>query len=137
MGYDDQRSWQGEMDYAGLEEVRWSYSDELNVSIGTNGHLPCSDLADVVYAKLEPGQALRLHRHNKSPDSYEAFFFFQGARVQVMLDNEERQEIRNDKPFHLTFYGSEVHGIINLAKIPLVFEVLSAPRHLPGEESFM
>jgi hypothetical protein len=121
--------------YTDLEQVIWSYSNELDVTIGTNDHLPCNDLADVVYAKLEPGQTLRLHRHERLRDGYEAFFFFQGASIRVILDNEEHREICNDEPFHLTFYGDEAHGVSNLAETPVLFEVLCTPRHVPGEES--
>jgi hypothetical protein len=125
------------MYYAGLEEVTWSYSYELDVSIGINDHLPCNDLADVVYAKLDPGQTLRVHRHERSEDGYEAFFFFQGGSIRVIFDNEESREIHNDEPFHLTFHGDEAHGVTNLAENPVLFEVLCTPRHVPGEESIL
>jgi len=131
------RTWQDYVHYTDLEEVTWSYSGELNVSIGTSDHLPCSDLADVVYAKLEPGQTLRLHRHERSGDGYEAFFFFQGASVRVILDNKKYREICNDKPFHLTFHDNEAHGISNLGESTVLFEILCTPRHVPGEESII
>jgi hypothetical protein len=51
------------------------------------------------------------------------------------LTGENReQEIAEAEPFHLTFYGDEIHGITNLSSEPLLFEVICAPKHVEGEE---
>ncbi len=119
------------------DDVKWLYGDELDIHIGVEDGLPQSDEADIVYAKLSPDQTLRRHKHDRTPEAYEAFFFFQGGHIRLLLDGEREQELSELSPFHLTFHGDEVHGITNLAAEPVVFEVLCAPRHVAGEETVL
>jgi hypothetical protein len=122
------------MDYVALEDVSWTYSEDLDISISVSNQLPRSELADVVYAKLSPGQTLKLHSQLRAGHGYEAFFFFQGASIRVLLANDQTREFHTHIPFHLTFHDDEAHGVSNLGPDPLLFEVLCAPRHVIGEE---
>src|ERR1700761_8804837 len=118
------------MKYVGFEALTWIDSTDLNVSIGMHNELPANDQADVVYGKLGPRQTLTMHRHLRTDDGYESFFFFRGANLSVMLKGREVQEIDTSEPFHLTFYGTEPHSITNLSDDALVFEIICAPRHV-------
>jgi len=123
------------MHYSVIEDLTWHYSKELDIYIGVEPNLPSNAQADIVYARLEPGATLKKHYHDRSDSGgYEAFFFYQGADIQLLLDGSQEKHIARDQPFHLTFFDDEVHGITNLAETPLHFEVLCAPRHVDGEE---
>lgn len=123
------------MKYSRLADARWLHSDELSITIGVEDQLPLNDDADIVYARLDPGNTLKRHRHNRSKEGYEAFFFYGGAQIRVLLADGEEREITEAGPFHLTFHGDEIHGITNISTDPLVFEVLCAPKHVEGEET--
>jgi hypothetical protein len=123
------------MNYSRLADARWLNSNELSISIGVEDQLPLNDHADVVYARLMPGATLKRHRHNRSIEGYEAFFFFAGAQIRVLLANGKDQEIIEEGPFHLTFHGEEIHGVMNLSADPLLFKVLCAPKHVDNEET--
>lgn len=118
-----------------LSDVKWIFSEEMNVAIGVEDGLPSNDAADIVYAKLKSGETLPLHFHNRpTSDGYEAFFFFQGADISIILKDSKVEKIKSDLPFHLTFGDQELHGLINDSERDLVFEVLCAPKHVEGEE---
>jgi hypothetical protein len=117
-----------------FEEVKWIYSDELDVYVGLAEDLPENELADIVYARLDPGQTLKRHYHHRAQDGYEAFFFYNGGHLRVLLDDDASQEFNRTDPFHLTFDHEEIHGITNLSSSVLYFEVLCTPRHVEGEE---
>lgn len=120
-----------------LSQVTWLYLEELNIHIGVNDGLPNNLSADVVYAKLAPGATLPLHKHARpTPDGYEAFFFFRGANIELLLSGES-QIISASEPFHLTFVGDEPHGLVNLDESDLIFEVICAPHYVEGEETII
>ncbi len=117
-----------------LENVKWIYAEELNVTIGIEDNLPKNGYADVVFAKLAPGQVLKKHYHKRDiSNGYEAFFFYNGGNIRVLYKDSD--EIINAKtPFCITFYDELIHGIENLSDEEVVFHVLCAPSHKEGEE---
>jgi hypothetical protein len=122
------------MRFSKFEDLQWIYSEMLDISIGIDKNLPANTLADIVYARLDPRQTLKRHYHTRPGEGYEAFFFFNGANINVLLKDGEQIEIVRREPFHVTFHDDEIHGIINNADEPVYFEVLCTPRHRDGEE---
>lgn len=123
------------MQHSAFEDLTWHYSAELDIHIGVEDNLPNNESGDVVYARLDPGATLKRHFHKRpTADGYEAFFFYRGANMRLLLEDGNERDIHRTAPFHLTFGNDEVHGITNIASEPLYFEVICAPRHVPGEE---
>jgi len=119
-----------------FENLKWIYSEEMNISLGIDNNLPKNECADVVFAKLASKQVLKKHYHDREKKislSYEAFFFFNGGNIKVLL-KDGFEEINTQSPFHITFYDDFVHGIENLSEKDVVFHVLCAPTHEENEE---
>lgn len=119
-----------------FDDLKWIYSEEMNITLGIESNLPKNEYADVVFAKLAPKQILKKHYHVREknlPLSYEAFFFYNGGNIKVT--RKDGTEVINEKtPFHVTFYDDFIHGIENLADEEVVFHVLCAPAHEENEE---
>lgn len=117
-----------------FENVKWIYSEELNVSIGIEENLPKNEYADVVYAKVAPKQILKKHYHKRDvSNAYEAFFFYEGGSIKILYKDSE-ETISSETPFCITFFDELIHGIENLSDEEVIFHVLCAPTHKDGEE---
>ena len=118
-------------------EIEWIYFDKHDMFGGINENLPNNDFADVMFAKILVGHTLKKHWHSRpSEDGYESFFFFNGAFIELLLENKN-VIYKEEEPFTLTFYSNEVHGIKNLGTSDLIFQVLTAPHFDDNEEHFV
>ncbi len=124
------------MKLAKFEDLKWEYDEEANFHIGLHKNLPDNKNADIVYGKIDPHQSLKTHYHER-PDNtgYICFYFFNGGNIRVALPDSTDEVINSNKPFHFTFEHMEKHGVENLANEPIIFEVLSAPKYIEGEET--
>lgn len=122
-------------------DLEW-FNDEIhNMSAGVHKNLPNNASADIMFAKIEPGQVLPLHWHTRPLDTdgtdsgYESFFFYEGGNFILLRENESIEYCLKE-PFTLTFFSGEkdMHGIKNMGNKPLVFQVLCAPRFNDNEE---
>ena len=125
------------MTYVDFNELKWTYSSKHDCYLGTNDKLPNNSSADIVFAKLLPGHTLRPHYHKRPQNGYEAFFFFKGGNVELIADKGQRTTYSKNVPFYLYFTSDQVHGIRNLGKEEIVFEVICAPKFVPDEEIFV
>lgn len=125
-------------------DLEW-YADEAHgMSAGVHDDLPENSAADVMFAKIEPGNTLPLHWHKRPScpdgknDGYESFFFFEGGKF-TLLREKENIEYNLKEPFTITFFSGEedMHGIKNNDEKPLVFQVLCAPHFDDNEEYFV
>jgi hypothetical protein len=124
------------MDLVRLSKVAWETKEQAGVDVGHSPMLPKNSSADVVYARLQPGEALHRHFHRRpSSDGFVCCFFFRGASIEIVL-SDETLIVNEDEPFHVTFFDQEVHGIRNLSVEKLLFEVICAPPFREGEEVY-
>lgn len=119
------------------DDLNWFYFETHDMFGGVNDNLPNNDFADVMFAKIMPGHTLKKHWHIRpSNDGYESFFFYNGADMELLLNNK-KLEFHESKPFTVTFYSHEIHGIKNIGQADLYFQVLTAPHFNDTEEHFV
>ncbi len=123
-------------------ELEWTiYDDWHNMEGGFSNQLPSNESADVMFAKIKPGETLGVHYHkrpldsNGKDDGFESFFFYQGGDL-LLIKKDAEEHLKIDEPFTITFFSheEEMHGITNLGKKDLVFQVLCAPKFCDTEE---
>lgn len=126
-------------------ELEWiTYDDWHNMDAGVSNQLPSNLSADVMFAKIKPGKTLGLHYHKRPLDSngkdmgYESFFFYQGGNL-LLLKKGEELHLNINEPFTITFFSheEEMHGIKNISKGDLVFQVICAPKFCDTEEIYV
>lgn len=123
-------------------DLEWAtYDDWHNMDGGFNEKLPSNESADVMFARIKPGNTLGMHYHNRPLDKdgkdngFESFFFFNGANI-LLLQKDEETLIDTSEPFTITFFSheKEMHGIKNIGEKDVIFQVLCAPRFIDTEE---
>lgn len=87
---------------------------------------------DVVLAKIQPKQTMRLHRHKRPKNGDEIFLFHKGGFFRVRTDREVR-EFHTTDPILLRFMSSEPHSVINLSDDELHFFAFYMPPFKEGE----
>jgi len=125
-------------------DLQWFKDDDHDMYAGIHDNLPVNAAADIMFAKIEPGHTLPIHWHTRplcqdgTNTGYESFFFFNGGKF-LLLRKKESIEYDIDEPFTLTFSSGkdDMHGIKNIGKIELVFQVLCAPKFSDNEEHFL
>lgn len=125
-------------------DLNWNYSLKHDMQSGVHNDLPSNLSADVIFARIESGHTLSKHYHQRPLDidgkdnGYESFFFFDGGHILLIGENYEK-EICCKEPFTLTFFSgkNEAHGIKNLGKKDVEFQVICAPKFDSSEEYFI
>lgn len=122
----------------------WNYSSKHDMEAGVHKNLPNNLSADIIFARIKSGHTLTKHYHKRPLDidgnnnGYESFFFFAGGHI-LLIGNNFEEEINCNEPFTLTFFSGdkETHGIKNLGKNDVEFQVLCAPKFDSSEECFV
>ena len=125
-------------------DLQWFKDEAHDMYAGVHDNLPVNAAADIMFAKIEPGNTLPIHWHTRplcqdgTDTGYESFFFFNGGKF-LLLREKESNEYDIDEPFTLTFSSGEndMHGIKNTGESELIFQVLCAPRFSDNEEHFI
>lgn len=109
----------------------WHLNEEENVSLGVNHGLLLNRL-DIVHARLEPGENLKKHSHERPNGGQEIFFFYKGGNFVLQTD---RGTITFDEKesFYLCFDSGESHGIANISGKSLEFQAIYSPPFKEGE----
>jgi len=113
----------------------FSLNESENIHLGENKQLE-TEKVGIYYAQLEPGQKLKKHMHNRPQNGDEIFFFYMPCRIRLGFEKEGifTEEILDIKePTHIIIGQKEHHSIKNIGDEALEFEVLCAPKFMPGE----
>ena len=120
-----------------LKDIKWELSKDDNVWVGYDPGLELSKMG-YIFAKLEPGQELKIHYHERPEEGNEVFIFYQSGTI--LLKTLEKGQIKEEKiqiiegnPLNISFKDREPHGIINIGKEDIIFLAIYAPAFVPGE----
>lgn len=114
------------------DEIKWDLNKEENVYIGFTDKLVFNNDFDIVHAKLEPGQELKKHYHNRPNQGHELFFLFNGGHF-ILKTKDKEKEIDTEKPIYIYFANKDIHGLKNISDKELEFQLICVPNFKPGE----
>lgn len=126
-------------------DINWFTNTSHDMEAGVHNNLPANASADVIFARILPGHILPVHWHSRpivcdgTDTGYEAFFFYEGGKIELIDKDGNITTYDLNEPFTLTFFSgeNEAHGIKNIDDKPVTFHVLTAPKFDSIEEHFI
>ena len=120
-----------------LKDIEWAFNKEENVWIAYDPALEFGKM-DFIYAKLTPGQELKLHYHERPEGGDEVFIFPYEGEIELKTIEDSKIKIdpytiEPDNPISIAFKDKEPHGIKNTGDKDIIFLALYAPAFVPGE----
>ncbi|MCK5594399.1 MAG: hypothetical protein KAI18_04095 [Candidatus Aenigmarchaeota archaeon] len=120
-----------------LKDIGWALNKEENVWIAYDPALEFNKMG-FIYAKLTPGQELKIHYHERLENGDEVFIFPYEGKIELKTIEEDKIKIdpytiEPDNPISIAFKDKESHGIKNTGDKDIIFLALYAPSFVPGE----
>lgn len=108
------------------EGIEWFFADQENIHVRVFP-MDWDKKLSIIHAKIEAGQTMTDHHHERADTGHEIYFFYKGGHFKYRIGGKEG-EYNDSKPMYLFIENKEKHTITNLDDKVLEFQAIYTPR---------